>query len=248
MSAPIETRQQLQPQLLTIPADFGGLTLKQNSFCDHYLTTGNATDAAIKAGFTLDRNSASTIGARLLRNVKVQAEIKRRLGISIASPNEVLETLTKHARADLTDVLDTNGQFDYRRARRKRLLKKLKVKKRIEHDKDGNVTEHVEQEFEIHDPQAALEKLGRFHKLFTDKVETSSELSAPAIATEVVSLLVQLAERNRATQLSAQVEVQPQQLAVGSISQASDGSSSLSSSSQPIVDVPAPTRNGEDGP
>ena len=197
MSASIETRQQLQPQPLTIPADFGGLTLKRSSFCDHYILTGNATDATIKAGYTLDRDSAAQIGSRLLRNVKIQAEIKRRLGIAICSPDEVLETLSKHARADLTDVLTADGEFSFARAKARRLLKKLKVKTRT--DKDGCVT--VEKEFEIHDPQAALEKLGRFHKLFTDRVETESTVDSKLLASEVVQLLVALAERSRAAQL-----------------------------------------------
>lgn len=172
MSAPIETRQQLQPQPLTIPADFGGLTLKQNSFCDHYILTGNATDATIKAGYTLDRDSAAQIGSRLLRNVKIQAELKRRLGISIASGEEVLEILSKHARGDLTDVLDGEGNLAWSKAKAKRLLKKLKTKRTIRRTKDGEEIEDITHEYEIHDPQVALDKLARFHKLLTDKVET----------------------------------------------------------------------------
>ena len=201
MSAPIETRQQLQPQPLTIPVDFGGLTLKQFSFCDHYLLTGNATDATIKAGYTEDRDSAAQIGSRLLRNVKIQAEIKRRLGISVASADEVLETLTKHARCDLTDVLTETGEFDLRKARRKRILKKLKIKKRFEKDADGNLQPVIEQEFEIHDPQAALEKLGRFHKLFTDKVETELASSdVERLSDSIIAGLFEAAQRRAQAQ------------------------------------------------
>lgn len=201
MSAPIETRRQFQPQPLTIPADFGGLTLKQSSFCDHYLLTGNATDATIKAGFTLDRNSASTIGARLLRNVKVQSEIKRRLGIAIASPNEVLERLTKQARADLTDILDKDGQFSFAKARSKRILKKLKVKKRL-NTRTG--VETIEHEFEIHDPQVADDKLARFHKLLTDKVESESSFSESDIEHLGQSLLSAMLEAS--ARMKAQAE------------------------------------------
>lgn len=195
MSAPIDTRQQLQPQPLTIPQDFGGLTLKQHSFIDHYLQTGNATDATIKAGYTNDRDSAAQIGSRLLRNVKIQQEIKRRLGIAVASSEEVLETLTKHARGDLTDVLTQTGEFDFKLAKRKRLLKKLKIKKRYEKDADGNLQPVIEQEFEIHDPQAALEKLGRFHKLFTEKIETDlDQSSVERLAESIISGLFAAAQ------------------------------------------------------
>lgn len=174
MSAPIETRQQHQPQPLTIPQDFGGLTLKQSAFVDHYILTGNATDSAVKAGYSLDRNSAHVIGSRLLRKVTVASEIKRRLGINICSSTETLELLSKHARADLTDVLNNDGQFDFAKAKRKRLLKKLKTKKTTRRTKDGEEIEDITHEYEIHDPQAALEKLGRFHNLWA---ETSSSVN-----------------------------------------------------------------------
>jgi terminase small subunit-like protein len=163
------------PQLPAKPhLIFGGLSKREYLFVDYWLADpeGNGTEAARKAGFTGTDESLWTTASRLLRRAKVQAEIRRRLGTHIASSEEVLETLTKHARADLTDVLTPTGEFSYKAARNKRLLKKLKVKKRIEHDKDGNLTEHVEQEFEIHDPQAALEKLGRFHKLFDQQSPT----------------------------------------------------------------------------
>lgn len=168
MSASIETRQQLQPQPLTVPQDFGGLTLKQSSFVDHYILTGNATDATVKAGYTEDRDSAAQVGSRLLRNVKVAAELKRRLGLAVCSSSEVLELLSKQARADLTDVLAVDGSFDFAKAKRKRLLKKLKTKKTIRRTKDGEEIEDISHEYEIHDPQAALEKLGRFYNLWAE--------------------------------------------------------------------------------
>jgi phage terminase small subunit len=206
MSASLELRTQHQPQPLTIPADFGGLTLKQSAFCDHYVLTGNATDATIKAGYTLDRDSAAQIGSRLLRNVKIQAELKRRFGISVASSSEVLETLTKHARADLTDVLDSNGNLSWSKAKAKRLLKKLKTKRTVRRTKDGEEIEDITHEYEIHDPQAALEKLGRFHKLFTDKVETESLLSDTDISRLGSSLLTAMMEAS--ARMRAQGEVQ----------------------------------------
>lgn len=191
MSAPIETRQQLQPQPLTIPADFGGLTLKQSAFCDHYILTGNATDAAVKAGYTQNRDAAAVSGSQLLRNPKVQAEIKRRLGISIASGSEVLETLTKHARADLTDVLDSQGQLSWTKAKAKRLLKKLKTKKTIRRTKDGEEIEDITYEYEIHDPQSALEKLGRFHKLFDQSPTTNVTINVDASRKDLTFFLQQ---------------------------------------------------------
>lgn len=200
MSAPIETRQQLQPQPLTIPQDFGGLTLKQSAFVDHYILTGNATDSAIKAGYSLDRNSAHVIGSRLLRKVTVASEIKRRLGIAVCSSSEVLELLSKHARADLTDVLDHDGSFNLTKAKRKRLLKKLKTKKTTRRTKDGEEIEDITHEYEIHDPHAALDKLGRFYKLFSDQPDTELSLTESDLARlseSLVNGLIEVARRRR---------------------------------------------------
>ena len=58
----------------------------------------------------------------------------------------------------------------------------------------------IEREYEIHDPQAALEKLGRFHKLFTDRVETEINLSDTDVARigeSLMSSLMEAAQRRR---------------------------------------------------
>ena len=51
-----------------------GLNAKQKAFSEHY--AGNATEAAVKAGYS--PRSAEVTGARLLRNAKVQAAIQER--------------------------------------------------------------------------------------------------------------------------------------------------------------------------
>lgn len=196
---------------------FGGLSKREFLFVDFYLADpqGNGTEAARKAGFTGTDESLWTTASRLLRRAKVQVEIRRRLGKHIASSEEVLETLTKHARADLTDVLTPTGEFSFKAARNKRILKKLKVKTRYEKDADGNLQPVVEHEFEIHDPQAALDKLGKFHKLFTDRVETESTLSATDISRLGDALLTAMMQAS-ARMREAQQDQQPAQLSSGS--------------------------------
>ncbi len=54
------------------------LTLRQSRFVDEYFQTGNGTQAAIKAGYANDPNSAAVQSYRLLRNAKVIAEITRK--------------------------------------------------------------------------------------------------------------------------------------------------------------------------
>ena len=181
-----------------IPA-FGDLTLRQNSFVGHYIEhNGNGTKAARLAGYVGDDNQLGVTAHQLLRNPKVVAEIKRRLGKAIASPEEVLERLTKQARADLTDVLDENGEFSLKKARAKRILKKLKVKTTTRRTKDGEEIEDVTHEYEIHDPQAADERLGRFHRLFAEKGDV--ELSAgdvERLSDSIIAGLFEAAQRRK---------------------------------------------------
>lgn len=52
------------------------LTAKQTKFIQEYLVDLNATQAAIRAGYSA--KTADVAGARLLRNVKVQSEISKK--------------------------------------------------------------------------------------------------------------------------------------------------------------------------
>lgn len=72
------------------------LTKKQQRFCDEYLIDLNATQAAIRAGYS--KKTASEQSARLLRNVSIKGYIETRMASKqsalIASQDEVLQYLT----------------------------------------------------------------------------------------------------------------------------------------------------------
>tara|TARA_R110000787_G_scaffold80780_3_gene175545 strand:+ start:278 stop:790 length:513 start_codon:yes stop_codon:yes gene_type:complete len=53
-----------------------GLTLKQRDFCDEYLISGNATQSAIKAGYS--KNTARAIGGQNLTKVAVKSYVDSR--------------------------------------------------------------------------------------------------------------------------------------------------------------------------
>ena len=80
------------PESLT-PA-YGALTPKQQKFVDHFIETGNATDAARQSGYA----NPNTQGPRLLVNVSIQTAIKERQTDTpekrIASARDVLSFLT----------------------------------------------------------------------------------------------------------------------------------------------------------
>jgi phage terminase small subunit len=52
------------------------LTTKQAKWIEHYLSCGNASASAVKAGYS--PNGASVAGARMLRNVSVQKALQAR--------------------------------------------------------------------------------------------------------------------------------------------------------------------------
>lgn len=148
------------------------LNNKQRAFVEHYLQCWNASEAARRAGYSAA--TARAQGARLLTNVDISEEIRRRLAELQAGADEVIKGLTDHARASMEDFIellgDGNATVDLdkaKRAGRLHLIKKLKSKRRTL--KKGEV--EYETEIELHDAQSALVQLGRHHKLFTDKVE-----------------------------------------------------------------------------
>jgi hypothetical protein len=194
------------PTIARLPGIFGGFTPRQSLFIDNYIgkndpkLTGNGTRSAQFAGYKGNDTALAIAARQLLRLPKIQAEIRRRLGIAVASPGEVLETLTKHARADLTDLLDSKGNLVFSKAKSKRILKKLKTKTTRRITKDGEEIEDITHEYEIHDPQAALRDLGKFHKLFTDRVESETQLSdsdIDRIGQQLLSTMLEAASRKR---------------------------------------------------
>lgn len=89
------------------------LTEKQQRFVDEYLIDLNATQAAVRAGYSA--KTAESQGSRMLRNVKVQqaiaeemAERSKRTGIN---QDRVVLELARIAFVRMTDLVDSNGKI-----------------------------------------------------------------------------------------------------------------------------------------
>ncbi|MDB1102833.1 terminase small subunit [Lentilactobacillus parabuchneri] len=90
------------------------LTIKQQKFADEYLISGNATQAAIKAGYS--KRTAFQMGAENLKKPYIATYLeKRRKEISdskIADQTEILEYLSALMRGEETeDVATVKGVF-----------------------------------------------------------------------------------------------------------------------------------------
>ena len=92
------------------------LTPKQRAFCDYYIETGNATEAAIKAGY--NKKTARQIGSMNLTKVDIKAYIEERLkeieSKRIADGKEVLEYLSKVMRGEEKDQFGLDASLQDR--------------------------------------------------------------------------------------------------------------------------------------
>lgn len=81
------------------------LTEKQKRFADYYIELGNATQAAIKAGYA--KRSAQQMGAENLLKPVIKTYVDKRLSEiaseRIMSAQEAVELLSSIARAEITE-------------------------------------------------------------------------------------------------------------------------------------------------
>ena len=89
------------------------MTPRQQKFCDEYLISGNATEAAIKAGYS--RKNAKQTGSENLAKPDLRAYIDEQLAkihsAKIADAEEVMKYLTSVMRGEHTEqVLKLVGE------------------------------------------------------------------------------------------------------------------------------------------
>ena len=132
------------------------LTIKQQRFADEYIISGNATEAAIKAGYA--KRAAYQQGAENLKKPHIRKYIDKRLeeinNKSIAKQEEVLQYLTSVMRGtSQSAVVVIEGDGDG--VSSARLM-----------DKTPDEKERLK----------AAELLGKRYGAFTEKVEVGADL------------------------------------------------------------------------
>ena len=85
------------------------LTVKQQKFCDEYIKSGNATEAALKAGYR--SRTAYSIGNENLKKPElkkyIEEKIKEMESAKLATAQETLEYLTSVMRGEQTETVVT---------------------------------------------------------------------------------------------------------------------------------------------
>ena len=129
---------------------------KQQRFCDEYLIDLNATQAAIRSGYS--KKTAYSQGQRLLKHVEVNAYIEARMAEKekelIADQDEVLKYLTNVLRGKSQSeivVVENIGDFT---SEARRIQKAPDEKERLK----------------------AAELLGKRYNLFSDKMKVDVAL------------------------------------------------------------------------
>lgn len=152
------------------------LTLKQQRFVEEYLIDLNATQAAIRAGYSAKR--ASEIGHQLLQKTTVSEAISkalaarsRRTGIN---QDRVLLELAKVAFLNPTDVINMDEATIRGDASREDTAAIASVKVKRIPTEGGDI---VEREVKICDKLKALELLGKHLGMFKDKLDVNLEVN-----------------------------------------------------------------------
>lgn len=169
--------------------------LKEIAFVDMYFRCNmNGTEAYSRLYPKATRDSCRALAAELLAKVSIQSKITERLEKMAMPQNEVLARLSKMGRGSIRPFLDvTEDGFAYLDFNQPEAIdsldtiKKIKTKRTRRREKDGQNWEEWEDEsieVELHDPQSALEKVGRYYRLFDQKEEVqqtnSGYFSIPA--------------------------------------------------------------------
>lgn len=144
------------------------MTDKQKRFVEEYLIDLNATQAAIRAGYS--PANADTIGYQQLQKTPVknaiaqaQAERSKRTGVS---QDRIIRELAKIAFSNLPDIVDPFDGSVIATADRDDLacIQSIKVK-----TTEGS----TEREVKLADKMRALELLGKHLGMFKDRLEVS---------------------------------------------------------------------------
>lgn len=105
------------------------LNERQLAFCEYYIECGNATEAAIKAGYS--EKTARSTGSENLTKPDISAYIEKRLAEQraqrIASADEVMQFFTAVMRGEVKDAFDLDPALDTRIAAGKEIMKRYNV-------------------------------------------------------------------------------------------------------------------------
>ncbi|AMG20714.1 terminase small subunit [Staphylococcus saprophyticus] len=166
------------------------LTVKQQKFADEYIISGNATEAAIKAGYS--KKTAEATASRLLRNVKVSEYINKRL-----------KELKEERLMDIEEALMISASI----ARGEHQQSYTKIYNNLKDEVDKEITythtprieerqrsiEHILKVHGILNGRLANEKLEKEIQILQKKIEKMDNAENNSQESEIAKALIKLA-------------------------------------------------------
>lgn len=163
------------------------LSNKQQAFVNEYLIDRNATRAAIRAGYS--PKTAYAIGSENLRKLEIAEAIKAKTDEILMSRDEVLTRLADIARGDIADLMEvTPAGFVFKLIRTNddgtrtinpntKLIKRIKQKVTtyLAKGEGGEDREVIETEAELYPADVALVQIGKYHGLFVDRTDITTQ-------------------------------------------------------------------------
>ena len=149
------------------------LTSKQQRFCDEYLIDLNATQAAIRAGYS--KNSAKQIGQENLTKLDIKEYIGARMAEKekelIADQDEVMRYLTAVMRREMKEsvVVTVNKETSKYVPDENGVMRKQTVKE--------EVPQIVLIPAKLADANKAADLLGKAYGMYTEKVEADVDMN-----------------------------------------------------------------------
>jgi phage terminase small subunit len=162
------------------------LTPKQKLFCDEYLKDLNATQAAIRAGYS--EKTAEIIGFENLRKPNISAYIGKRIKDrekrTEITQDRVLQEYARIAFLDIRKFFNEDGTIksiidlddDTAAA-----IAGMDVLTSIRKGLEDTSTEEITKKIKAVDKKGALDSLAKHLGMFVDKVELSGKVSNPLV-------------------------------------------------------------------
>lgn len=164
------------------------LTEKQKRFVEEYLIDLNATQAAIRAGYS--PNTAKDIGCENLAKPNIRAcidkEIAERSKRTGINQDRVIRELARLAFVNANDVIDMEEATLKDGATEDDTAAIASVKVKTIPTKEG---EGIEREIKLTDKLKALELLGKHLGMFKDKVEIDATVKSTAKLDSILNQL-----------------------------------------------------------
>lgn len=154
------------------------LSDKQKAFCEEYLKDFHGSAAAIRAGYS--KANAGQLGWQVLRMSKAQKYLNKlkekrakKCDLDVA---KVVAELMKVGFSNIGDYFDnsfTLKDLDQLTKKQKASIQKIEVKVWVG-GKDGRA-ESKEVKFHMYDKLSALEKLGKYLNMFSERLNNPEE-------------------------------------------------------------------------